>query len=107
MNTKRSIIQNAGLIIGPVLAMLILLFFDPGPEKDEIGKMAAIVTLVAIWWITESIPLAVTSLLPLVLFPLFGIASPNDIAKPYMNSIIFLYIGGFFDCPCYGKMESA
>lgn len=47
------------------------------------------------WWISEALPLAATALLPLVLFPLLGISSGKDVASVYMNSTIFLFIGGF------------
>jgi len=57
--------------------------------------MAGIVVWMAIWWILEAIPLAVTALLPVVLYPLFGIMGTKDIAPSYMNDIIFLFIGGF------------
>lgn len=48
-----------------------------------------------VWWITEALPLAATALIPLVLFPLLGIASGKETAAVYMNSTIFLFIGGF------------
>ncbi|MGK2927738.1 MAG: SLC13 family permease [Lysobacterales bacterium] len=92
---KRSTSQNVGLVLGPVLSLLVLVFFDPDPSKPEVGQMAAIVVLMASWWITEAVPLAATSLLPMVMFPLLGIATGEQIAGSYMNSIIFLYIGGF------------
>lgn len=93
--SSRSLSQNIGLILGPVLALLILIFFNPEPENPSIGRMAAVVVVMAIWWITEALPLAATSLLPMVLFPLLSIARGTDIAKSYMNSLIFLYMGGF------------
>ena len=49
----------------------------------------------AIWWATEAIPVAVTALLPLALFPLMGIASFKDAASPYANPNIYLFLGGF------------
>jgi len=49
----------------------------------------------AIWWITEIIPLAVTSLLPVVLFPLLGILDGKTTSSAYFNHVIFLFIGGF------------
>ncbi len=48
-----------------------------------------------VWWITEALPLAATALVPLVLFPLLGITSGEEVAAVYMNSTIFLFIGGF------------
>ncbi len=49
----------------------------------------------AIWWVTEAIPLAVTSFIPLILFPLTGLIKGEDIASTYINDVIFLFLGGF------------
>jgi len=57
--------------------------------------MLGVALWMAIWWISECVPLALTALIPLVCFPLFGIASGKEIAPRYLNSIIFLFIGGF------------
>ncbi|HET6567389.1 MAG TPA: DASS family sodium-coupled anion symporter, partial [Rhodothermales bacterium] len=56
---------------------------------------AAVGLLMAVWWMTEALPIAATSLLPLVLFPLLGIATMADAATPYANPLIFLFLGGF------------
>ena len=56
---------------------------------------AALGVLMAVWWATEAVPIAVTALLPLVCFPLFGIASIQDTAAPYANKVIYLFLGGF------------
>ena len=57
--------------------------------------MAAIAVLMAIWWISDAIPLAATALVPLVLYPLLGIMKGRDVAPIYVNYIIFLFVGGF------------
>ena len=49
----------------------------------------------AIWWIGEPVPLGATSLLPLVLFPLLGVASAREAATPYANELVFLFLAGF------------
>src|SRR5690625_7275112 len=49
----------------------------------------------AFWWVTEALPIGITSLLPVVLFPVFGVMDSADTASAYINHIIFLYIGGF------------
>ncbi|GIV59594.1 MAG: di- and tricarboxylate transporter [Rhodothermaceae bacterium] len=49
----------------------------------------------AIWWMTEALPIAVTALLPLILFPVLGIADLDATAAPYANPLIFLFLGGF------------
>lgn len=87
-------LKNFGLWLGLILFSLLWFGFDPVPGKP-IGRMAAIAALMAIWWITEPIPIAGTSLIPMALFPFVGIMSAKDVAPFYMNSIIFLYVGGF------------
>jgi sodium-dependent dicarboxylate transporter 2/3/5 len=57
--------------------------------------MAAVVLLMAIWWVSDCIPLFATALLPLILFPLLGIMSGSDTAPIYFNNVIVLFIGGF------------
>jgi len=56
---------------------------------------AAVVAWVAVWWVTEAAPLAVTSLLPLVLFPLLGVRPVRDVAPNYADHMVFLFLGGF------------
>ena len=93
-SAKKGYLQNFGLFLGPLLFVLVLLI-NPSPENQTAIKMAAVATLMAAWWITEAIPLAATSLLPLVLFPIMGIMKGKSTAPLYINSTIFLFIGGF------------
>ena len=57
--------------------------------------MAGVLAIMAIWWITEAIPIAVTALLPLVLFPVLKIPPGSLVAKEYGHPLIFLFLGGF------------
>lgn len=86
--------RRLGLALGPVLALTIY-FALPGSLPAEGQITAAIAALMAVWWATEAIPIPATALLPLVLFPLFGVATIDDIAAPYANDVIFLFMGGF------------
>lgn len=80
-------------LAGPVMALLThLLLRDMGAPA---AAMAGIVAWMACWWVTEAVPLAVTSLLPLVLFPLAGIDTMAGTAANYGREIIFLFLGGF------------
>ena len=88
------LLKRIGLILGIILPVAVLLFTDFG-ETDSIKRMAAVSLMMSIFWITEAIPLAATALLPLVLFPILGIASSKATASQYMNSTIFLLTGGF------------
>jgi solute carrier family 13 (sodium-dependent dicarboxylate transporter), member 2/3/5 len=79
-----------------VLAFLgILLFTDLEPGKPAVTATMAVAALMAIWWVTETIPLAVTALIPLVLFPALGVLDGKAVSEVYMNHIIFVYVGGF------------
>lgn len=64
------------------------------PEKT--AAMALVVIWMAGWWITEAVHLAVTALLPLLLYPLLGIMDMKDCSQQYMEQTIFLFMGGFF-----------
>ncbi len=83
------------LLVAPLLAAIIILFFDFVPENPIVTKMAAVAVWMAIWWLTEAVHLAVTALLPMILIPILGIADSKIVATQYMDPIIFLFIGGF------------
>ncbi|MCP3979408.1 MAG: SLC13/DASS family transporter [bacterium] len=87
--------RRVGLWLGPALFLAILWFADLQPGHPSVTRMAAVATLMAVWWITEAIPLAATSLVPLILFPLLGIMGGRETAPIYINHVIFLFIGGF------------
>ena len=72
-----------------------LLSDAPDGLSDPGWTTAAIGVLMAVWWATEAVPIAVTALLPLVVFPLFGVATIQDTASPYANKVIYLFLGGF------------
>ncbi|MBB6173955.1 sodium-dependent dicarboxylate transporter 2/3/5 [Nocardiopsis mwathae] len=83
-----------GLVAGPLLALL--LFLALPDTLSAPGRITAgIAALMAVWWATEALPLPATALLPLVLFPVLLGADIRDVAAPYANDIIFLFMGGF------------
>jgi len=90
----KTVVQKVGLISGPFV-FLCLCIFELSPEKPLAGNMGAVAVFMAIWWSTEAVPISVTALLPVVLYPLFGIMTGNATAHLYMNSTIFLFMGGF------------
>jgi sodium-dependent dicarboxylate transporter 2/3/5 len=91
----RSLKRPLGLIAGPVLALIVLFGFDLVPGNPVVTRTAAVAVLMAIWWVTEAIPIPATALLPVALFPLLGIMNGKAVAGTYFNNIIFLFIGGF------------
>ncbi|MCF8378401.1 MAG: SLC13 family permease [Bacteroidales bacterium] len=84
-----------GLVGGAVVFLAISFFTHLDPGYPEVSFTLAVAMLMAIWWITEVVPLAVTSLIPVVLFPVFGIMDGRDVSATYFNHVIFLFIGGF------------
>jgi len=88
--------KSSGFFIG-IIASLIVLFL-PGTEDLSLEgqRAAAVFVLMGIWWATEAVPIAITALIPLVFFPLLGVASIEATAAPYANKNIFLFLGGFF-----------
>lgn len=116
--------SKVGLWLGPAVFLFMLLFVDLQPDNPLVTRMAAIILLMAIWWITEAVPLAATALLPIVLFPVMGIMRGRElpatgaidlsaarladgvsltdidivypnVANQYMDWIILLFMGGF------------
>lgn len=84
-----------GLVAGPLLLIGMLLLPPPEGLTPAAWYTAAVGLLMAVWWVTEAIPIPATALLPLVLFPVLRIATIDEAASPYANPIIFLFLGGF------------
>lgn len=91
---------NLAQKIGLAVALLLVAgaFTVPAPPELSLAAwQTALIGLgMAVLWMTEPIPIPATALLPLVCFPLLGIGSPADVAAPYANPVIFLFLGGFF-----------
>jgi sodium-dependent dicarboxylate transporter 2/3/5 len=123
-SSPASLRSRIGLWLGPTVFLFMLLFVDLDPANPLVTRMAAVILLMAIWWITEAIPLAATALLPIVLFPVLGIMRGRElpasgsidlsaaeladglsladidvifpsVANQYMDWIILLFMGGF------------
>ncbi|AAU22087.1 DASS family sodium-coupled anion symporter [Bacillus sp. FSL W8-0445] len=87
--------QKIGLLLGPALFFAVLLFFFPEGLSYE-GRMVLATTLwVAVWWITEAVPIPAASLLPIVLLPLTGALEGAAVTSSYGDPIVFLFLGGF------------
>ena len=91
----RSRHQTVGLFLGPALAVIMMLSGAPDGLSESGWNTAGIGVLMAVWWATEAVPIAVTALVPIVLFPLFGIKELPDTVTPYSNKVIYLFLGGF------------
>ncbi|MCY4647667.1 MAG: SLC13 family permease [Gammaproteobacteria bacterium] len=86
--------QAIGFWLG-LSCFLLLLVFPVDAANAPASGLAAVVSLMAIWWVSNALPLFATAILPLVLFPLLGIMSGNDVAPVYFNGTIVLFLGGF------------
>lgn len=84
-----------GLLFGPFLFFLIPLVAPADVLSPEAWKVIGIATWMITWWITEAAPIPVTSMLPMVLFPLTGIFTIGEATAPYSHPTIFLFMGGF------------
>ena len=84
-----------GLIFGPFLFFLIIAISPEHLLQPDAWKVIGVAVWMITWWITEAAPIAVTALLPIVLFPITGVFSVDEATAPYANKIIFLFMGGF------------
>jgi sodium-dependent dicarboxylate transporter 2/3/5 len=98
---SRASVAHVGLWLGPLFAMLAYLFLPSAESMPDGGLgtsariVAALAVCMATWWLTEALPLAATALLPIAVLPLAEVASISDVAAPYANPLIFLFLGGF------------
>jgi len=104
VNSKKIGGKLVGLFLGPALAALVILIGPPDSVDGVLTAaqtpMAAWIVLallvwMAVWWVTEAIPVPVTAMLPLVILPLFGVQSMRATAAPFMHPVIVLLLGGF------------
>ena len=87
--------KRFGLLFGPLLFFIVSTWNPSTVLSPDAWKVIGIALWMITWWITEAAPMAVTALLPIVLFPLAGIFTIDEATAPYANKIIFLFMGGF------------
>ncbi|MEM9422006.1 MAG: DASS family sodium-coupled anion symporter [Pseudomonadota bacterium] len=101
---KPSIRQRIGIFLGPIVAVGLQIVGVPDSMIAATGDEAqaghawmvlSLLSLMAIWWVTEAIPIPVTSLLPMVVLPLAGVMTMKEASSPYMHPIVVLLMGGF------------
>ena len=88
-------IRKRGFWLGIFLFFSVILLPTPSGLSESAWLVAAVALLMVTWWATEAIPIPVTSLLPLALFPILGVTSIETAALPYANKNIYLFLGGF------------
>lgn len=90
-------LQWAGLFAGPAAAVALYMALPQlgGQDLSHAGKATlACIALMSIWWLTEALPMQATALVPLVLFPILGVADIKKAAAPYADEVVFLFLGG-------------
>lgn len=85
------------LLCGPLLLLLTIFLPPPAAQMSQSAWMVAgLMAWMVLWWITEIVPIPVTSLLPMIFIPLLGIDKLDAATSPYAHPLIFLFFGGFF-----------
>ena len=92
---QNSTLKKIGLVVGPLLFALTLLFFHPKGLSKEANAVLATTLWIAVWWILEIVPIAVTAMLPILLFPITGAMKLSATTAAFGHKYVFLYIGGF------------
>lgn len=86
--------KRTGLALGVILSLLVY-FIMPSDLDYNLRATAGVAVLMAVWWMSEAIPIAVTALLPLALFPILGLSEIKEFSGKYTDPTIFLFMGGF------------
>jgi solute carrier family 13 (sodium-dependent dicarboxylate transporter), member 2/3/5 len=84
-----------GLFLGPLVFAIMVAVPTPEALEPAAWNVAAVGILMAIWWVTEAIPIPATALLPIVLFPVMDVGSIASATQPFANPLIYLFMGGF------------
>ena len=87
--------KNIGLILGPIVFFIVKIFYNPIELSEEGLAILASTLWVAIWWVTEAVPIYVTALIPIILFPLSGGLELKQTTSAYGHKFVFLFVGGF------------
>ncbi len=94
-NESSNKLSKWGLFIGPLLFLTMVLITPPDGLEPEAWFVAATGILMAVWWVTEALPIPATALLPIILFPVLDVGSVADATQPFANPLIYLFMGGF------------
>eukprot|EP00262_Sarcandra_glabra_P018443 TRINITY_DN661_c0_g2_i1.p1 TRINITY_DN661_c0_g2~~TRINITY_DN661_c0_g2_i1.p1 ORF type:complete len:555 (+),score=44.31 TRINITY_DN661_c0_g2_i1:65-1666(+) len=87
-------LKNLFVLLGPLVCMIICLFVDINGQ-NSCRNMLGVLCWVFLWWLTEAVPMPITSMSPLFLFPFFGISSAQSVITSYMDDVISLVLGSF------------
>ncbi len=88
-------LKKTGIFLGPALFALLLALPHPEALAPEAWRVLAMAALMITWWVSEAVPIPVTSLLPIICLPILGVSNIKEAAAPYANPVVFLFMGGF------------
>ena len=84
--------SDIGLVLGPVCFLFLLVIPPPAGMPPQALHTAAVAVLMAIWWISEALPVPVTALLPILLFPVLGVVDGAKVTHSYAHHLIYLFL---------------
>ena len=96
LNKDIQLFKIAGLFLGPVFFLLVVFGSDDTMLAPGAWKVLGMAAWMVTWWVSEAVPIPVTALLPLIMFPVLGVFDIRESTAPYASPIIFLFMGGFF-----------
>ena len=85
-----------GLFAGPAVCFLLLIQSPPEAMPIAAWRVAAVTLWMAIWWISEAIPISATALLPIACFPILQVAEVSEVTRNYAHHLVYLFLGGFW-----------
>ena len=88
--------QTSGLLLGLFLFLILLILPPPEGLQPVAMRAGAVTLLMAVWWMTEALPISATALVPMALFPLLGILDAGSTAVNYGHNYVLMLLGGFF-----------
>lgn len=93
-------------LVGPPALFLLLTQWAPAGMSPGAARVAGLGLWMGIWWVTEVVPMAATSLLPIVMLPLLGVRTIRESADPYANELVFLFMAGFMIAAALERWQS-
>lgn len=94
-STQSTLRNKIGFFAGPAVFITMLLIEPPQGLEPQAWYVAGVAAFMAIWWVTEAIPIPATALLPIILFPVLDVSTVGQATGPFANPLIYLFMGGF------------
>lgn len=88
--------KKIGFWTGILILLISILITPPEGMESEAARALGVTLLMAIWWVTECIPIYATAFIPIALFPLLGILDASETAENYGDNYVLMLLGGFF-----------